>query len=115
MARNLKTIEEISRFIEKVQGEAKHHAPKVLDVIQPLSDAVVKKLQLGVDKFEVFERNGKLARTCWVVLGGKRYVFKYNYGNKTIDLLNQSLQGTIRFSFDNNTDYADIIQQVKSL
>ena len=73
MARHLRTNIEIDNFITKVIAEANHHAPNVGAIIMPLSSAVRARLNLAVDKVEVYERNGNLARTCWVTIGGNRY------------------------------------------
>jgi hypothetical protein len=115
MARKLTTNQQIDAFIAKVIAEAHHHGGKVEHVIQPLSDEVRQRLSLGIDKVEVYERNGNLARTCWVTLQGKRYVFSYNYQSEKIELRDQSTQGTVRFEFDNSTSLAAIQREVGML
>ncbi len=115
MARKLTTNKEIDAFIAKVIGEAHHHGQNVEHVIQPLSDEVRRRLNLKLDKVEVYERNGNLARTCWVTLQGSRYTFSYNYQTEQIDLRNRSTQGALRFSFDNATPLADIQTEVGKL
>ncbi|PHR62337.1 MAG: hypothetical protein COA47_04530 [Robiginitomaculum sp.] len=115
MARQLKTNTKIDDFIAKVINEAHHHASAVERVIKPLSDEVRNRLDLSVDTIAVYERNGQLARTCWVVLSGKRYVFSYNYSKKQIVLRDHTLRGRERFSFDNNTPLTDIVGEVAKL
>lgn len=115
MARRLTTDPEIDQFISKVIGEANHHASQVEAIIQPLSDAVRSRLNLLIDRVEVYERNGKLARTCWVTVGGNRYVFTYDYQTFKIQLKDKGTQGTIRYQFDNSTTQANILQQVALL
>jgi hypothetical protein len=115
VARRLKTNIEIDSFITKVIGEANHHAPSVASVIMPLSQAVRARLNLGVDKVEVYERNGNLARTCWVTINGNRYAFKYNYQNRKIDLKRHGLQGALITSFDNNTTGTAIARHAGAL
>ena len=115
MARQLNTNIEIDAFIKKVISEAAHHAFNVEHVIQPLSDEVRKRLRLGVDKISVLERNGQLARTCWIVLNGKRYVFSYNYEQEKIDLRDRSTQGSTLHQFENSTPLASIMSAVASL
>ncbi|MQW86000.1 hypothetical protein [Sinorhizobium saheli] len=115
MARQLLTNVEIDDFIAKVIREANHHAPNVGAVITPLSNAVRARLNLATDKVEVYERNGQLARTCWVTIGGRRYVFTYNYGSGQIDLKAGTLQGAIRSSFDNSTQASTITHQAARL
>ncbi|OOY11635.1 hypothetical protein BMG00_11040 [Thioclava marina] len=115
MARKLTTNQEIDAFIAKVIGEARHHGGNVEHVIQPLSDEVRQRLNLKFDKVEVYERNGNLARTCWVTLQGSRYVFTYNYKTQQIDLRSHSIQGAWRFSFDNSTPLPDIQREVGNL
>lgn len=115
MARNLKTNKDIDDFIAKVITEAHHHAPWVEHIIQPLSDEVRKRINLGQDTVEVYERNGNLARTCWVTIANKRYVFTYDYQGKKIDLKDRTLRGHLLDSFDNNTTPAKVISAAASL
>jgi hypothetical protein len=115
MARKLTTNQEIDAFISKVLGEAHHHGGNVERVIQPLSDEVRTRLNLTIDKVEVYERNGNLARTCWVTLQGTRYAFSYNYQTEKIELRDHSIQGAVRFEFDNATSLADIQREVGQL
>lgn len=115
MARRLKTDPEIDQFIAKVLGEASHHGGNVAKIIQPLSDAVRKRLNLSSDRVEVYERNGNLARTCWVTLSSKRYAFSYNYDAEKIELRDHSIQGQHRFSFDNSTSQSALSAEVAKL
>ena len=115
MARNLKTNKQIDDFIDQVIEKASHHAPNVETTIQPLSDEVRKRITLGVDKLEVYERNGNLARTCWVTINHNRYVFTYNYKAQKIDLRDGSLQGTTIFQFDNATSLRTIATEIGKL
>ena len=94
---------------------ATDHAPHVANVISSLEVEVRKRLVLGVDKIEVYERNGVLARTCWVALGGNRYVFTYNYTTHKIDLKAKSIQGTLIYSFTNATTVGAVQTQIRKL
>jgi hypothetical protein len=115
MARNLKTNKQIDDFISKVLVDANHHAPQVVSVIQSLSDEVRSRLTLGVDKIEVYERNGKIARTCWVTINKNRHVFTYNYGAKKIDLRTGGLQGPTAYQFDDSTPLKVIFSEISKL
>jgi hypothetical protein len=115
MARALTTNRAIDAFITRVISEANHHAPEVAAIIMPLSQAVRARLTLGPDTVEVYERSGNLARTCWVTINGNRYVFKYNYETKKIELKAHSLQGVTIRDFDNATSPAAIARQAAAL
>lgn len=115
MARNLTTNLQIDNFIAQVLVQAGHHAPHVTTAISHLEVEVRTRLMLGVDKLEVYERNGKLARTCWVTLGGNRYVFTYNYDDLKIDLRRGSLQGPLIYQFTNSTTLGAIRTQIGRL
>jgi len=115
MARRLNTNAEIDAFISKVIGEANHHGAKVNAIIKPLSDEVRLCLDLSRDKVEVYERNGNLARTCWVSIKEYRYVFSYNYDTQRIELRAKTTQGSKIFEFDNFTTQADIAREVGKL
>lgn len=115
MARRLRTNREIDAFVSKVIREANHHAQGVASVIMPLSTAVRSRLSLGPDIVEVYERNGELARTCWVVLGGRRYVFRYSYKTRRIELLAGSLRGAQVAAFDNHSTGSQIVNDIGNL
>jgi hypothetical protein len=102
MARHLKTRKAIDDYVAYVDTQATHHAPEVRDIVVPLADAVLARLNLVADRVEVFERDGKIARTCWVTLAGNRYVFSYDYAKSQIVLRDRSIQGAELFRFDNN-------------
>ncbi|MCY1220227.1 Integron cassette protein [compost metagenome] len=114
MARRLTTNGQIDSYIASVITEANHHAPQVEHVIQPLASAVRARLGPN-DTIDVYERNGVVARTCWVRIAGARYCFSYDYTNHVIDLRERSLQGNLRFAFDNGTAAAQIRAQVAAL
>jgi len=103
MAKALTTNKEIDDFIIKVIREARRHAKNVADIINPLSSAVIAKVNISIDKIEVFERNGKLARTCWVPINGNGYVFSYDYNMKKIQMKENNTRGRVRAQFDNTT------------
>jgi hypothetical protein len=114
MARRLTTNRQIDQYVAAVIDAANHHAHPVQDVIQPLADAVRARLGPN-DTIDVYERNGVVARTCWVRISGKRYCFSYDYDNYVIDLRDGSLQGTLRFSFDNATTAKQLQAQIAAL
>lgn len=115
MAKRLTTDIQIDDFISKIIVEAQHHAPQVANIIRPLSDAVRGRLNLLQDRVEVFERNGSLARTCWVTVGKNRYVFSYNYQSFEIQLKCKNTHGAVKFLFNNGTPHSDILQQTALL
>jgi len=114
MARRLTTSGQIDIYVASVISDATHHAHQVKHVIQPLADAVRARLGSN-DTIDVYERNGVVARTCWVRIAGNRYCFSYDYTNQVIDLRDRGLQGNLRFSFDNATTGAQIGAQVAAL
>ena len=115
MARRLRTNAQIDNFIAKIIDEASHHAPRVAAIIQPLADAVRSRLDLSTDRIEVYERNGRLARTCWVTVSDRRYAFSYNYQDVSIDLREKSVQGKIQYQFNNDTSEGEVRRQVRRL
>lgn len=114
MARRLTTNKQINDYIKSIIAAARHHAPEVCHVIQPLANAVLARLGPN-DTIDVYERNGVTARTCWIRIAGNRYCFSYNYTNLMIDLRDRSLRGSLRFSFDNNTPLPQINAQAATL
>ena len=115
MARKLSNDQEIDDYLEEVQKAADHHGEFVNTVVSPLSKAVRARLNLAADEIKVYERLGKIARTCWITIDKKRYVFTYDYDNKKIKLLEGTLRGKTRAVFDNSTPQSFIINVVKSM
>src|SRR5689334_15320712 len=115
MAKRLTTDSQIDRFIAAVIVAAQHHAPYVERIIRPLSDAVRNRLDLRIDKIEVYQRLGQIARTCWVTIGGTRYAFSYNHSTRKIEMRERSLQGRVVASFDNRTTARQIAQDVAAM
>jgi len=115
VARKLISIQEIKDFVIKVTGEASHHASEVESIIADLEYEVLRKINLATDTFTVYERNGQLARTCWVVFSGRRYAFSYNYQNKKIELRKWSIQGVPLKAFDNSTPTSEVHKAIASL
>ncbi|TAM05731.1 MAG: hypothetical protein EPN70_07605 [Paraburkholderia sp.] len=113
MARHLRTQNQINAFIAKVIQEATHHASQVAQIIQPLANAVLG--HQAFSRLEVYERNGNLARTCWVIVGNNRWVFSYSYAHGVIELRQNSTRGPVVFSFDNGTSAATLQRQVGRL
>ena len=115
MARNLTTNEQIDDFIQKVIRDAKHHGGNVADIIMPLSQEVRARLNLGPDTVSVWEREGKIGRTCWVELNGRRWAFSYRHKSQKIELRQGTTQGNVEFEFENSTTPTKIATQVTNL
>jgi len=114
MALRLITSKQIDDYVASVITAAKHHASNVENVIQPLADEVRARLGPN-DTIHVYQRNGVIARTCWVRIASNRYCFSFDYANRVIDLRESSLQGRQLFAFDNATTTAQIHAQVIAL
>jgi hypothetical protein len=116
MARKLSNDQEIDDFIAQVQKAAlAKHGANVRTVIKPLSQEVRKRFVWGRDEIAVLERNGKLARTCWVTINGARYVFSFDGDKKVIQLKPRSTRQSPQATFDNSTSAADIQREVARL
>jgi hypothetical protein len=115
MARNLTTQNEIREYVDTVTIAARHHAPNVENIIPELETAVLNRLNLSVDKIKVYERNGNLARTCWITFASKRYAFSYSYATDEIELKQDSLQGVLIATFSNSSNVQSIKTLIQSL
>ena len=63
----------------------------------------------------MYERNGQMARTCWITLSGNRWAFSYNYEAKAIDIRSGSIKGPTLFRIDDTTTVAQIHAIVSKL
>lgn len=115
MATRLTSNSQINSYVATVLQAARHHAPHVAVVIPKLAKEVKAILNWNTDKVEIYTRKGNMARTCWVTIRGRRYVFSYNYRTGRIDLRRKSLRGTVVRSFDNRTSPLVVASTVRGL
>lgn len=113
MARHLQTSAQINAYVAYVIREANDHSKQVAQIIQPLANAVLGHQSFS--RLEVYERNGNLARTCWVTVGNNRWVFSYSYAQGVIELRQHSTRGPVVFSFDNKTSSTALQRQVNRM
>lgn len=116
MAIKINNLQDLNNYITKVI-EAADHAPNIASTIPYLQQTVLSRFIWGNHnyKIEIYSRNGNMARTCWLTLNNKRYVFTYNYTNQKIDLKMKSLQGNLIADFDNSSSLAAITNIINTL
>ena len=114
MPRELMTDAEIDEYVARIVEAAHHHGHDVNRVILPLATAVRGRLKRPGDQVYVYERNGKLGRTCWVTIDDHRHVFSYSYADKQI-VLRSRLRGETKARFDNDTSPEELTEQIDRL
>lgn len=107
MARQLITAQQISQYVAKIIDEAQHHAVGVVNSIRPLEQVVTTALNSDPSNgLLVYERNGQLARTCWLTTPKGRFCFSYNYSSGDIELRDKSTQGSVLFTINDTNVHA---------
>jgi hypothetical protein len=112
MAKKINSNKELDEYIQNIQKEADCHAPKVKEIIRPLSSYIRKEIDHKNNFIEVYEREGNIARACWITLNKRRLFFKYNYETQEIFMKNRSQQGNLITQFDNSDDDQSIKQKL---
>lgn len=117
MAIKLNNLQDLNNYIAEVIAAAVDHSPNIKNTIPFLKQTVLFRFIWGSNsyKIEIYSRNGNMARTCWLTLNNKRYVFTYNYTNKKIDLKFKSLQGNLIADFDDSSSLATITNIINNL
>jgi hypothetical protein len=100
VARKLTDRDQTDKLIADIIGNARHHAHGMVGPARSIYDLMISMIDFGRDTVEVFERNGKLARTTWVTVSGTRMVFSYNYDRRCIVLKLNGSKGKELASFD---------------
>ncbi len=96
----------------RIEDEASHHAKHLNPMLRILYNFVISKINFNLDTIHLYERNGNLARTTWIVHRGRRYVFSYNYITSHVELRDQSVKGNCLVDFDGTESFAGVTQKL---
>jgi hypothetical protein len=104
MPKEIVDVGVLKEYISGVMLRADHHAKGVGEVCLAIVGAVVWK----ADRFEVLEREGKMANALWLHVGRKRYLLSYNHDSGEIEVKDKSTQGVVLTSFSDETPISEV-------
>jgi hypothetical protein len=109
----INSIGDVQSYLRRIRVKSDHHANNVRDLIERLSCAVFTKYP----KAMVREYMGQMGNILYIVgeNTNKKYYFKYNHDEQSIDIRENSPYGTLIKRFTNNTPSLEIIETVSSM
>lgn len=105
MAITVKDVETLKEYFNGVMDRANHHADSVNEIVLALIGGVVWRADGNI---KVREYDGAPANILWLDVDDKRYCFKFNHQECSIDCLEGGHNGTVIGSFDNSTSIKDV-------
>ena len=112
MASKINEVDVLQEYIKQLTVKSDHHAKNVNEIIFPLIGTIVWK---KTGDMQVLERDGEIKNVLWVYIGSKKYAFSYNHNKFKIEMREKSIKGKVLFSFDNNTNVKDIVENFSNL
>jgi Integron cassette protein VCH_CASS1 chain len=100
-------VDTLKRYVEGLMERSEHHAGNVGGAALALAGAIVWRKN-DAEEIEVMVREGDLKNVLWVRIGGQRYAFSYNHGEKAIEMRVGTTHGAVLHSFTNSTPTSDI-------
>lgn len=102
----IQSINALNEYLNGVMDRANHHANNVNEVALTLAGAVMWRT---TDDIEVrSNNNGGTGNMLWFHVDDNRFVLSYNHQTGRIDLIERSMQGRVRHSFDNSNTAIDV-------
>lgn len=114
MPHTIISVNELQQYLTGTADRAEHHAQNVSQVILALAGAIVLFKDQDED-IRVKTYRGSLANVLWVKINGIRYAFSYNHDGESVDIRRNSLQGDVIDSFDNNSNFSEILGVFRNL
>jgi hypothetical protein len=109
MAKTLNKVDELKKYFEGVISRADHHAGNVKEIAYSLLGVIVLKKDEGTDISVMTTGNDRTGNILWVHIGGKRYAFRYEHNDGTIEIRKDSYKGDIVIKIDNSTSLDQIL------
>jgi len=107
MAIKVRSIQTLKEYFSGVALRTKHHAPNISDAIYPLLGLIILNMDEDSD-IEVRSTEGVPGNLLWVYIKGKRYAFRYEPQEGTIELREGTIRGKIIRKIDNNTSVREM-------
>lgn len=109
MAIKIESVNLLKSYFEGVVNRANHHAQNISEIIYTLLGIIILKMDVN-STIEV-KKIGQDAtgNVLWVLINGKRYAFRYEHSDNTIEIKEGSLRGAIVLKVDNTTTIPNIL------
>jgi hypothetical protein len=113
MATDVSDINLLRDYLGGVKSRANHHAPNVQDVAPAVAGHII--VNKDDEPIKVHTRQGSMGNAIWVNIRGKKYAFGYDHATQSIQIKENSWQGQLRHSINNNTPHSQLATIFASL
>lgn len=101
------SIETLRRYFRGVVERSEHHGQNVSNVIYPLLGLVL--LHMDDDsEIKVWGSEGSEGNVLWFHVHGKRYAFRYEHQDGTVEIRRDTHKGDCVEKFDNSASVAQL-------
>lgn len=114
MSRILHSVNDLQEYLTVLNKKAEHHAQSVEAITLMLAGSVVMLKNSGSD-IRVLERNGETKNLMWVEINGNKYAFAYNGSNKSVEIRQDNMKGSVLISLNDNMQIREVYSIMKSL
>ncbi len=110
MAVKVDTVETLKKYFSGVVRRTNHHAPKVTEIIYSLLGIIILKKDDGTTIEVRGSDDDATGNILWVIINGKRYAFRYEHSDGTIEIREDTYNGNIALKINNTTSVSDILK-----
>jgi hypothetical protein len=107
-------VDRLQTYLRGVIGDAKHHAPKVDQIVLALAGAVISRKDKSPLEVRSTPRGMGRALT-FTTSRGNRYALSYDHASQEIVLKDGNIQGPVLHRFDNSTPVAEVASVFEAL
>lgn len=105
MATTIQNVEVLKDYLSGVLDRANHHAKNVNEIALAIAGGIIWKT---TNDIKVMSRDGEMKNVLWMQAGNRKFCFAYNHDKGDIEIREESIQGVVIESFNNNTPLSDI-------
>ena len=105
MATTIHNIAILREYLIGVLDKAEHHAQNVNEIALAIAGGIIWKT---TDNIRVMYRDGEMKNVLWLQVDDRRLCFVYNHDTLSIEIRDNSIQGNVIASFNNNTPLIDV-------
>ena len=107
MPARVNDVEVLKEYFTAVVGRSEHHAPNVNEVIYTLLGLIILTMDENSD-IQVRGTEGATGNMLWFTVNGKRYAFRYEHEDDTIEIREHSYKGVLVAKIANSTSTKEL-------
>ncbi len=113
MPRDITDIEILKDYIIGVMERSEHHANNIDNIVLAIVGAIIWKKDS--DPIKVHTKQGEMKNVIWVKINGNKYAFSYNHDSQSVELREESTQGSVVCSINNSTPLDEVKKYFNNL